>query len=136
MLPFVQNLTLADGQVMTAAAPVLAGIGNAAGRYNLTFANVGGQEETLLLTLARNGGPQRRLKRVVLEADEQLEIGGLPLNLSDVLYAQTTDPASVDYTASFSGSQAPPTMRVYDNKGGVKTAPYILEQLDSITGNP
>lgn len=136
MLPFVQNLTVADGQVATAAAQVLAGISNTAMRYNLTFANVGGQEETLLLTISRNGGPQRRLKRVVLEADEQLEIGGLPLNLSDVLYAQTTDQASVDYTASVCGPSAPLAMNVYDNTGALKTAPNLANQLDPLTTPP
>lgn len=136
MLPFIQNLTVADGQVATVAAQVLAGTANQARRYNVTFANIGGQEETLILLLSRNGGPKRRLKHAVLEADEQLEIGGLPLNLSDVLYAQTTDAASVDYTASICGTDAPLTMHVYDNTGGLKTAPNLANQLDPLTTPP
>ncbi len=134
---FVTNLTVADGQVANAAPGLLTvGRGNHARRMNLTFANVGTQEETLVLTVSRAGGTARRLKRVVLAANEQLEVGGLPLNQSDSLYAQTTNPASVDYTVSIAATEAPLTMHVYDDKGGLKTAPYIVEQLDAITSFP
>ncbi len=86
------------------------------------------------LTISRNGGTARRLKLVVLGADEQLEIGGLPLNLSDSLLAQTSNAASVDYVISVAASEAPLTMHVYDDGGRLKTAPYILEQLDAVVG--
>lgn len=131
---FIENLNVGDGQVQIVATQIAAGAANKARRMNVTFANVGGQNETLVLTLSRNGGTPRRLKRVVLELNEQLEVCGLPLNLQDVLFAQTTDAASIDYLVSIAATEAPLTMHVYDDKGGLKTAPYILEQLDAITG--
>jgi len=129
---FVSNLTIADGQVAVTPTKVVSGFSQA-NRLNLTFANVGGQQETLTLTLSRNGGPQRRLKQVVLDANEQFEVCGLPLNSTDVLYAQTTDAASVDYLVSIAAADAPLTMHSYDSAGRLRTAPYILEQLDAVT---
>ncbi len=130
--PLTKNLTTGDGQVATTATQITAGRGDVARRMNITFANVGGQEEVLILTMSRNGGTARRIKRVVLGADEQLEIAGLPLNLSDSLLAQTTNAASIDYVVSIAGHDAPLTMHVYDDKGGLKTAPFIIEQLDAV----
>ena len=128
---FVSNLTIADGQVAAAATQVVSGF-NHAKRLNVSFANVGGLNEVLVITISRNGGPQRRLKRVELCANEQLEIAGFGLNSTDVLYAQTTDAASVDYVVSIAAPDAQLTMHVYDDKGGLKTAPYILEQMDAV----
>lgn len=131
--PLIKNLTVADGQVASGTAgQIVAGPSNHARRMNLIFANVGGQEETLVISLSRNGGTARRLKRVVLGADEQLEISGLPVNQSDSVLAVTSNAKSVDYVASIAGQDAPLTMHVYDDKGGLKTAPYIIEQLDAV----
>ena len=130
--PLTQNLTTGDGTVAITATQITAGVGDIARRMNLTFANVGGQQETLTLTISRNGGTARRLKRVVLEADEQLEITGLPLNKTYSLLAQTTNAASVDYMVSIAAKEAPLVMQVYDAMGGIKTAPYIMEQMDSV----
>ena len=127
---FQINLTVTDGQVAAAETEVTAGRGNHARRYNVTFANVGGQTETLEVKISRGGGTSRRLKKVILSPDEQLEIVGLPLNSTDSLRALTTNANSVDYTVSFAPPEAPLAMTVYDIYGGVKTAPYILEQLD------
>lgn len=129
-----RNLTIADGQVATAAAQIATSPGTDASRVNVAFANVGGQDETLVLTISRNGGTARRLRRVVLAADEQLEICGLALNGTDSLLAATTNAGSVDYLVSIATENAPQTMCVYDASGSPKTAPYILEQLIDALG--
>ena len=128
---FLSNLTVADGQVAITATKIASGF-NQARRMNLTFANVGGLSETLTLTLSRNGGTPRRLKQVVLDANEQFEVCGLPLNSTDILYAQTTDAASVDYLVSVASDNAPLTMHTFDSAGRLRTAPYILEQMDAV----
>lgn len=128
---FINNLTTGDGQVAATASQIAAGFSQAR-RHNLTFANVGSTSQTLILTLSRNGGTQRRLKQVMLDASEQFEICGLPLNSTDVLYAQTTNAASVDYLVSIAADNAPLTMHSYDSAGRLRTAPYILEQMDSV----
>ncbi len=130
--PLIQNLTTGDGQVAVTATQITAGAGVKARRMNVTFANVGGLNETLVVTISRNGGTARRLKRVVLDVNEQLEICGLPLNGTDSLLAATTNALSVDYVVSVAADNSPQTMVVYDEFGGVKTAPYIIEQLDAV----
>ncbi len=130
MEPLTQNLTVADGQVGIVAAQITAGISSRARRLNLTFNNVGTQDETLVLTLSRNGGTARRIERVVLSPNEKLKIGGLALNLSDSLLAVTSNAASVDYVISVAPMDAPETSLTYDSDGRLKTLPYIIEQLD------
>ncbi len=133
---FQINLTVADGQVATTATEITKGRGNHARPLDLTFANVGGQEETLILSISRGGGTARRLKRVVLSPDEQLEICALALNSTDSLLAQTSNAASVDFVVAIASGHAPYAMHVFDDKGGLKSAPYILEQIESLTGAP
>lgn len=127
-----RNLTIADGQVAATATEITAGSGDMAQRLNLTFCNTGSQDETLVLTISRNGGTARRLKRVVLATEEQLEITGLPLNSTDSLLGVTSNASVVDYIVSIAAAEAPLSMQVYDSLGGLKTAPYVLEQLDAI----
>lgn len=131
MEPFVKNLTIADGSVAATATQITAGSGNHARRLNVKFCNVGGLEETLLLTVSRNGGAARRLKRVVLAANEEFKLGGLPLNQSDSLLAATTNAASVDYVVSIAALDAPYTEETYDDSGRPKQAPYLQDQLDA-----
>lgn len=128
---FVTNLTTADGQVAAVAAQITAGVSNHARRLNLKFCNVGGQDETLVLTLSRNGGTARRLKRVVLPANYELKLGGLGLNQSDSLLGVTTNAGSVDYVVSIAAPDAPYTEEVFDDCGRLVNAPYIQEQLDA-----
>ena len=49
-----------------------------------------------------------------------------------LLLALTSNAQSVDYVVSFAADNAPLTMHTYDDKGGLKTAPYLLEQLDGV----
>lgn len=130
MQPLNQNLTVADGQVAATETEITTGRGNHARRVNVTFANVGGSIEVLQVKLNRNGGTSRRIKQVTLQPDEQLEITGYPLNLTDSLRAQTTNAASIDYVVAFASDDSPQAMKVFDIYGGLKTAPYIIEQLD------
>ena len=65
-----------------------------------SFANVGGLNEVLVMAISCTGAPQRRLERVESWANQQSEIAGFGLYFMDVLYAQTTDAASVDYVVS------------------------------------
>ncbi len=132
MQPFVQNLVSGDGQVAATPTAIATGAGNVARRMTLKFCNVGTQEETLVLTYSRNGGPQRRIKRVVLAANEEFRIAGLPINLSDVLYAQTTNANVMDYVVAFASVDMDVTETTYDDSGRERTAPYILEQMDAV----
>ena len=131
---FTTNLTTGDGQVATTATQITTGVGDRAVRLDLKFCNVGGQEETLVLTISRNGGTARRLKRVVLQANEEFKISGLGLNKSDSLLAATTNASSVDYVIAISAPNSQYTEETFDDSGRVKRAPYIQEQLDSALG--
>jgi hypothetical protein len=131
---FTTNLTTADGQVTTTATQITAGVGDRAQRLNLKFCNVGGAEETLVLTVSRNGGTARRLKRVVLAANEEFKLGGLALNKSDSLLGVTTNAASVDYVVSVAADDAPYTEETFDDSGRPKQAPYLQEQLEAALG--
>lgn len=130
--PLNVNLTTGSGQVATTATQITAGVGNRARRLNLKFCNVGGQTETLILTLSRNGATAVRIKRVVLEPNEEFRISGLPLNATDSLLGVTTNASSVDYFVSIAGTEAPYAEETYDDAGRVKNAPYIVEQLDTL----
>lgn len=129
--PKIQNLTTGSGQVAVTATQITAGVSDRARRLNLKFCNVGGQEETLVLTVSRNGGTAVRIKRVVLAADEEFKLSGLPLNSTDSLLAATTNAASVDYLISIAGADAPYAEETFDDSGRQKNAPYIQEQLDA-----
>ena len=130
--PRIRNLTTAAGVVATTATEITAGAGDHARRLNLKFCNVGSQTETLILTISRNSATARRIKRVVLEPNEEFKLGGMPLNQSDSLLAVTTTADSVEYTIAIASPDADYTEATYDDAGREKHAPYILEQLDAI----
>jgi len=132
--PFIQNLNIASGSVAPTPTQIAAGVANVAKKLNLTFNNIGGNTETITLTISLNGATARRVAQVMLDPGERWEVCGFPVNLTDVIYAQTTDAGSVDYLVSLAGENQPQTMTTFDNAGRVKTAPYILEQMDAITG--
>lgn len=127
------NLNAADGQVAATATQILAGEDNAR-RYNLTFSNVGTTEQTLVLTLSRNSGTARRVRRVVLAVNEQLDVFGLAVDKRDSLLAQATDASSVDYVVSAASDQTPYGAVAYDDSGNPKTAPAVIDQLAQIFG--
>lgn len=129
-----RNLTLADGQVAATATEITAGPGDMARRVNVSFSNVGGAEETLVLTITRNSGTARRLRRVTLAANEQFEITGLPLNSTDSLKAATTNASSVDYMVSLAPDDAPLSSCVYDENGSPRHVSDILEQMIQLLG--
>lgn len=130
----VRNLTLADGQLGTTVAEIIAGPGDYAKRVHCIFANVGAQEETVVVTIVRAGGTARRLYRVVLQPDQSAEIDGLPLNSADSLKAYTTNAASIDYVVSQAPENVRQTLTVHDEYGIPKTSPQILEQLATVLG--
>jgi hypothetical protein len=128
----ITNLTIGDGQVQTAAAQITTGVFDHARRLNIKFCNVGGQTETLILTMSRKGGTPRRIKRVVLDPNEEFKLGAIPLNQGDSLLAQTTNPASIDYTIAIAGPDANYSEETYDDSGRFKNLPYIEGQLDAL----
>ncbi len=130
--PLIQNLTLTSGQVAAVATQITMGRGNRAKPLNLKFCNVGVVEQTLTLTVSRNGATAVRIKQVVLAINEEFLITGLGLNGTDSLLAVTTSAASIDYLVSQAGDDTPYTESVFDDSGRVKTAPYIIEQLDAV----
>jgi hypothetical protein len=110
--------TIADGQVAAAAAAIVSGV---SGPVSLTFTNVGGLSETLVLTVVRGStGTARRIRRDVLAANEQLILAGLPLNVTDVLKAATSNASSVDYVAVAAPDGAPLRVAAYDANGALK----------------
>lgn len=126
------NLTLADSQLGTTEAEIIAGIGSVAKRLHLIFSNVGTFEETVLIRISRNGGTARRLYRMVLQANEAFELDGLPLNSDDSLKASTTNASSVDCVVSQAPDNVRQTLAFYDDSGIPKTSPQILEQMAAI----
>lgn len=129
-MPFI-NLTLFDGQVASGVAAQIATGQDTARRHSITFCNTGTNDETLILTLSRNGGTPRRIRQVILSTNEQMQFNGLPLNKTDVLSAVTTNPNVMDYVVSIAADEAPMGMAVYDASGQAKVVPYLLDQLDA-----
>lgn len=132
--PQVKNLTIADGTVAATATQIAAGPGDHARPVNVLLSNTGTQDETVMLTISRNGGTQRRIWRGVLSPNWQARICGLPLNGTDSLLASATDAGVVDYLVSIAGREAPLTMAVYDDSGFPASAPQVLDQLAALTG--
>ena len=129
MFPATRNLVIADGQVEDSSTAIMSDNNSVAGRYNLTFTNVGSNTETLIITYSRDGGTQRRLRQVTLAVDEVYEITGLPVNKDDSVYAVTTTADSVDYVISAAPDEAPLNSMAYDSDGLPRMSPQILEQL-------
>ena len=125
---------MTDGQVAATATEITAGPADDAQRVDVTFSNTGTVRETLTLTISRNGGTARRLRRVELDVDEQFEITGLALNKTDSLLGITTTASVVDYVVSISAENSPYQMMVYDAYGAPKSAPAVLEQLVQLLG--
>ncbi len=132
--PLVKNLTVADGQLATSATLLTTGVGRHAKPVNVLLSNTGTNDETIILTYSRNGGTQRRIWRVVLPANWQGRVTGLPLNGADSLYGQTTNASVVDYVVGVAGDNAPLTFAIYDDSGLPATAPQMLDQLTALTG--
>lgn len=117
MGPLTKNLNLSGGQVAATATEISAGSSDQGRRINVTFANTGAQTETLVLTLAVNGGTARRLFRCTLDENEQLVVGGLPLDRRDSLRAATTNALAVDYVVSIAALDSLLTFQKYDEDG-------------------
>ena len=129
-MAITRRLTTADGQVAASTTEIATGPSDSGGRINVTFCNTGTAEETLVLTVTRgSGGTARRLRRNVLQANEQLVVAGLPLSGDDSLKAATTNASVVDYLVSVGPDDSPFTFTVYDESGLPKSAPAVLETL-------
>ena len=100
-----RTLTLADGQLGTTAAAILSG-GSAppGGHVDVICQNTSSEEQTVVLTFQRSGGTARRIWRAVLAENEQLLVGGIPLQPDDTLLAVTTTASAVDYLVFASGA--------------------------------
>ncbi len=132
--PSVINWNIADGQLAATATQLTAGPGNRARRLNVLLGNTGTQDETIILTLSRNGGTARRVWYGVLSPNWQARICGLPINGTDSLLGQSTDAAVVDYLVSNAADEAPLTMAVYNDSGMLASAPQVIDQLAMLTG--
>ncbi len=132
--PRIQNLTITDGQLAATATQITAGPRNVACKINLTLANTGTQDETVILTYSRAGGTQRRIWYGVLSPNWSARICGLPMNVDDILYGATTDAGVVDYVVSITGLESPLTMAIYNDAGLPASAPQVLDQLAVLTG--
>ena len=132
--PKVRNLTIADGQLATAATQITAGPGDVARKINVTLANTGTQDETVILPYSRNGGTPRRIWYGVLSPNWTARVTGLPINGADVLYGQSTDANVVDFVVSMTGLEAPFTTVIYNDSGLPASAPQVLDQLAVLTG--
>ncbi len=112
--------TLASGQ-LAATATVLT-TDKISGKVNILLQNVGGQGETVTLSLLPGGGTSRRIGRWVLSANEQIEVQGLALDGDDVLKGIATDAASVDYVIQSAPDSSTYATRSYDSNGALKIA--------------
>lgn len=127
--PLVKNLTIADGQLPSTAGVIVSGPGNHARHINLIMSNTGTQDETITLTISRNGGTARRIWRGVLSSNWQARICSLPLNGTDRLLGASTTAGAVDYFVAIVGHNSPMTMAIYDDLGQLTSAPQILDSL-------
>ena len=103
-------LTLADGQLGTTAAQILAGSSAPANRITVVLQNVSSNEQTVTLTFSRAGGTARRLARAVLDQNEQLYLTGLPMQPDDSLLGMAGASAAVDYLI-FTAGEGPLSVR-------------------------
>jgi hypothetical protein len=124
-----RQLNIADGQLAATATEITAGAGDVAKRLNLTFCNTGSAEETIILTLTRSGGTARRIKRVVLQENEQFELGGFPLNSDASLKGYTTNGGVVDFTVSIAAEESLATYMIFDADGVPKILGNALQAL-------
>jgi hypothetical protein len=112
------GITLADGQVGATATAL--STNPLSGLVNVTFCNVGGLSETVVVTLLRNGGTARRVARAVLAANEALVVAGLQVHGVDTLKASTTNATSVDYVVSSAPDSSRLQIYTLDANGAVK----------------
>ena len=111
--------TLADGRLAAASATVIAGSSVPDNYVTVILSNTGTAEETVILTFTRAGGTARRLRRLVLQENEQAEIRNIPIQPDDTLSGYTTTASVVDYLvnkASGGGFSA----EIYDAYGTSK----------------
>lgn len=125
MEPVIQNLNVTDGQLAASVTTITSGPASKGRRLNLTFCNTGSQSETIVLTLSRQGGTARRIRRFTLDPDEQADYQGLAVDKADVLYGYSTNANVVDYTVSMcppegAGGAPGPSWSVYDEDGILK----------------
>ena len=128
-MALTRKLTIADGQVAATATEITVGPSDAGGWINALFYNTGDSDETLILTLSRDGGTARTLRQITLAADEAFELVGLPLNGTDSLRAQTTTASTVDYVVAIAAADTKLASCVYDSDGLPKVLAEIIKQL-------
>lgn len=132
-----RNLTLANGQLETTAATLLAGsAAPSEGLVNVALNNTGSSEETVLLTLQVRGGTARRVARVVLNENEAAHVKGVPLAAEDTLLAVTTTASAVDYLVTVGdGSLRVQALSADGTDKGVSTLRRILFGMEEVLGD-
>lgn len=97
-------ITLTDGQLATAAAAIFdpntlftnSSVGPL--YVDVLLANTSSSlTQTIILTITRNGGTARRLKRFALAPNYQAQISSIAMSPGDTLLAVTTTASVVDY---------------------------------------
>ena len=118
---------LNNGQLPTVAAAIVTGSnlpGNVGTRVGLTLNNTSGSlTETILLTYVPSGGTARRIKRIILAANEQAVVSNIVLMPGDTINGVTTDATTVDYVAYEDSGEGPSAVvQVFDANGYGKTS--------------
>ena len=134
-----RTLTLADGQLGTTAATVIAGATVPAGtRLDVILQNTSAVTQEVVLTFQRAGGTARRVTRGVLAENEQLMLTGLPIQPDDTLLGVTTGSTAVDYLVLASSSNVL-AIQTFDANGTARTSisnESTTETIDGRTSTP
>ena len=90
------SLALANGQLGASSATIL-GVATGERTVKVTLYNTGSIGQTIILTMARDGGTARTIFRAVMARFETCELAGVQLDPSDVLAGYATGAGAVDY---------------------------------------
>ena len=96
------STVLANGQVAATATTMYTA--TTTDRLNILLRNTSStNQETVQLTVKRNGGTSRNLPQFILAANESALVEGMPVESGDILQGTTTDATTVDYDVTGSG---------------------------------
>ena len=114
-----RQLTLADGQLSTTTATLIGGADVPGSHVSVLLSNTSSFDVTVTLSFQRAGGTARRIRKVTLEADDQLLLRHLPIQPNDTLLGVANVPSAVDYLVN-SSTDGPISISVLSASGGVK----------------
>ena len=94
------GLSLADGQVAATWGTIYTPTATRTAIKKVLFFNTSGSVEVLEVGITRSGSTRRQIGRFKLVGYGQAAIDNLVLSFGDVLVAQSTNAATVDYIAT------------------------------------